>query len=676
MVSTRKFDQRFEQKTMQSPSSNEQQQQQQQQQYLQEQQQQQLPVNFDPRKRSSISFGGYRPTNNIKTYDSLKSMDRNGMYYAANNMATGNMSSDNNSSNNNSSNDNSNGSNLSPGNSYINLNGNFSENPHGIANLYNSLSLMPPFSQQNQNSLGNWSFQTGNANGNGNGNGNNMPLCSYRSKFPLYGLDWSSNNAYGDLVSLGSYRENNVNDIQILQNTNSTGGFPEWEKICEQKTLFPVCKIQWDPSLASGTVITPTGESNGNYNSTNNNSGEGTSRSTPPLENSNNTKANLATCSDSLRIWTLQNKLDATDNNNNIHRSKNNEIQDKYELNETLNLSLWKYYNKQGLSGVLPVGGDTKVLGSLPPVTSCDWNKKDPSIIISSSIDTTCTVWDLNRINVRTQLIAHDSEVFDVKFLTNSSHLFATCGNDGSARVFDLRSLEHSSIIYESPDALNSPTSGESISSTANHRNNALLRLETCPFDINVVATFASNSNSVMILDMRYPGQPVTVLQKHSGNVNSIKWHPSKRGILTSCSDDCQVLVWDTTSTVSCVSPINSSSSICSPNSNHNNSETPNSVNSENSFNRTTVSPPVDANSTTATTTSSTSNINNSTNNQPVDQNRDSFAQGKKIVYPAPILCYNDNVHEEINNIVWRGGQSNGDWLGFVRGKNFQSIKC
>lgn len=45
------------------------------------------------------------------------------------------------------------------------------------------------------------------------------------------------------------------------------------------------------------------------------------------------------------------------------------------------------------------------------PLTSFDWNEADPSIIGTSSIDTTCTIWDVNTQQVRTQLIAHDREV-------------------------------------------------------------------------------------------------------------------------------------------------------------------------------------------------------------------------------------------------------------------------
>lgn len=83
------------------------------------------------------------------------------------------------------------------------------------------------------------------------------------------------------------------------------------------------------------------------------------------------------------------------------------------------------------------------------PLTSLDWNTVSPSLIITSSIDTTCTIWDIPSLTAKTQLIAHDKEVYDVRFCAQSVDVFVSCGQDGSVRMFDLRSLEHSTIIYE-----------------------------------------------------------------------------------------------------------------------------------------------------------------------------------------------------------------------------------
>jgi WD40 repeat protein len=70
----------------------------------------------------------------------------------------------------------------------------------------------------------------------------------------------------------------------------------------------------------------------------------------------------------------------------------------------------------------------------------------DPNIVGTSSIDTTCTIWDLSQRKVKIQLIAHDKEVYDIAW-ARSKDIFATVGADGSLRMFDLRSMEHSTIM-------------------------------------------------------------------------------------------------------------------------------------------------------------------------------------------------------------------------------------
>jgi len=48
------------------------------------------------------------------------------------------------------------------------------------------------------------------------------------------------------------------------------------------------------------------------------------------------------------------------------------------------------------------------------PLTSFDWNKEDPSLLGTACIDTTCTIWDVNTQQAKTQIIAHDKEVYDI----------------------------------------------------------------------------------------------------------------------------------------------------------------------------------------------------------------------------------------------------------------------
>lgn len=160
------------------------------------------------------------------------------------------------------------------------------------------------------------------------------------------------------------------------------------------------------------------------------------------------------------------------------------------------------------------------------PLTSFDWNETDPSIIGTSSIDTTCTIWDIEAQKAKTQLIAHDKEVYDIAFAP-STDVFASVGADGSVRMFDLRSLEHSTIIYESPELV------------------PLLRLCWNKQDHNYLATFLMDQAKVVVLDIRAPSLPVAELQGHNACVNSIAWAPHSSCHICSAGDDSQALIWD-----------------------------------------------------------------------------------------------------------------------------------
>eukprot|EP00794_Sanderia_malayensis_P006355 gene6355-7083_t len=171
------------------------------------------------------------------------------------------------------------------------------------------------------------------------------------------------------------------------------------------------------------------------------------------------------------------------------------------------------------------------------PLTSFDWNEVDPNLLGTSSIDTTCTIWGLEtgqplgRVqgHVKTQLIAHDKEVYDIAFsrACGGRDLFASVGADGSVRMFDLRHLEHSTIIYEDP------------------QHTSLLRLSWNKQDANYLATFGLDSLEVIILDMRVPCTPVARLSNHRASVNGIAWAPHSSCHICTAGDDQQALIWD-----------------------------------------------------------------------------------------------------------------------------------
>lgn len=342
----------------------------------------------------------------------------------------------------------------------------------------------------------------------------------YETHYPLCHADWSHLDGIEvQSILVSTYREDSTNRLQIIHgfpnyDPHSSGsssgmgnldeddivmeGVPNLQrhhgadvlgynlyKVSELTVEYPITNLQWDPSMLVGHSQTE----------------------------------RLATSSDCLRIYDVD-----TDPNSGESR-----------IRESLTLT----------------NSRTKNFHLLPPLTSFDWNKVDPASIITGSIDTTCTLWDLNKSTqnmAKTQLIAHDSEVFDVKFLHSSKDLFSSCGNDGSIRLFDLRSLEHSTIVYEPPQTAqisNSTAMATMASSDSQyHKSHLLLKLLASNTNMNHIAAIEANSNKILVLDLRFPGIPVKLLDHHSAPVNSIAWHPSKSWLLSG-ADDCQLFIYD-----------------------------------------------------------------------------------------------------------------------------------
>lgn len=166
------------------------------------------------------------------------------------------------------------------------------------------------------------------------------------------------------------------------------------------------------------------------------------------------------------------------------------------------------------------------------PLTNFSWNEKSPNLVVTSSIDTTCTVWNIDTSTAITQLIAHDREVYDVAWLPGSTDIFVSVGADGSLRAFDLRSLEHSTILYETPAPKNVPPPTSSPSSSARPHTSPLLRIAFNPGDSNYMSTFHQDGHEIQILDMRSPGQPVMELKAHRGPINALGWSAPENPLL------------------------------------------------------------------------------------------------------------------------------------------------
>lgn len=187
-------------------------------------------------------------------------------------------------------------------------------------------------------------------------------------------------------------------------------------------------------------------------------------------------------------------------------------------------LRLWELRD----SSIEPISvfNNSKTSEFCAPLTSFDWNEVEPRRIGTSSIDTTCTIWDIEKGVVETQLIAHDKEVYDIAW--GEAGVFASVSADGSVRIFDLRDKEHSTIIYESPQP-----------------DTPLLRLAWNKQDLRYMATILMDSNKIVILDIRSPTMPVAELERHQASVNAIAWAPQSARHICSAGDDGQALLWE-----------------------------------------------------------------------------------------------------------------------------------
>ena len=310
-------------------------------------------------------------------------------------------------------------------------------------------------------------------------------IYTYEAPWTVFSLAWSNrmeqqqqqNSQFR--LAIGSYIEKYENSVQILKTRSGGVGEQTMDiySACTIEHPYPCTKILWSPEGMQ--QISPTGVVGG---------GGASNFGSRDL---------LATTGDYLRLWSVS---PDDENGGGLLKSKKEAM-----LNNN---------NKSDYCS---------------PLTSFDWNEYDPSMIGTSSIDTTCTIWDIETQQAKTQLIAHEREVFDIAFSASGVDVFATVGADGSVRMFDQRNLEHSTIIYETQHL------------------EPLLRLEWNKQDPNYLATFKVDSSSTIILDIRLPSTPVTELGGHYNCVNAVAWAPHSSCHICTAGDDNQALIWDLT---------------------------------------------------------------------------------------------------------------------------------
>jgi len=360
-------------------------------------------------------------------------------------------------------------------------------------------------------------------------------VLHYEAPWPVYALDWCKTTAPGQQIrprsafrlGIASFTEDYRNRIAVVglqdERVLVEDNYPDYSDfvtLAEAHHGYPAASLQWQPSSA------------------------------PSFAWSQKSVATelLATTGDALRVWEYMSDGPVTGSS---------------YVGRTGSGAGSRLQLKTCLSGQSKVQNQN----SSAPLTNFSWNEKAPSLVVTSSIDTTCTVWNIDTSQAITQLIAHDREVYDVAWLPGSTDIFVSVGADGSLRAFDLRSLEHSTILYETPAPKSVIPPPVSPSPSARPLTQPLLRICFNPHDSNYMATFHVDGTNVQILDMRSPGQPVMELTAHQAPVTAARWSTSERPLLATAGDDCQLLLWDLTghTTAPATSPRNASSRLNSP---------------------------------------------------------------------------------------------------------------
>ncbi|KAI3635548.1 hypothetical protein MIR68_006186 [Amoeboaphelidium protococcarum] len=333
----------------------------------------------------------------------------------------------------------------------------------------------------------------------------------YEAPWPVYAMGWAnSSHPERFRMAIGSFIEEYQNKMQIVGLQHSQNDMEEQEDeqddqvqltcLAQADHPYPMTKVQW----------CPVNENQANLNM-------------------------LATSGDYLRLWKFNSDEDGSSGSDGSYSEDTN-------------------YNKLSRLAVLNSNKNNEYCA---PITSFDWNSMDISVLGTASVDTTCTIWNVERQQVKTQLIAHDREVYDLAFSSFNPEVFASVGADGSMRMFDLRNLEHSNILYETVD------------------QSPLLRLCWNKLDSNLIATFQhGSSGAVVVVDIRMPATAYCELShginlvpkgqmmhqtsdsvgnqhhqhqqyKRQQNVNGIEWSAGVAHNLCSVGQDGQALVWD-----------------------------------------------------------------------------------------------------------------------------------
>lgn len=110
----------------------------------------------------------------------------------------------------------------------------------------------------------------------------------------------------------------------------------------------------------------------------------------------------------------------------------------------------------------------------------------------------------------------------DIAF-SNQKNIFTTVGADGSLRIFDLRNLEHSTVLYEN--------------------DSSIVRVGWHKQDLCYIAAVMYDSPKTILMDVRMPTRTVIDLVGHSQAVNAISFAPHTISHICTAGEDSKVCI-------------------------------------------------------------------------------------------------------------------------------------
>ncbi|KAG9390289.1 Trp-Asp (WD) repeats circular [Carpediemonas membranifera] len=152
---------------------------------------------------------------------------------------------------------------------------------------------------------------------------------------------------------------------------------------------------------------------------------------------------------------------------------------------------------------------ETAQAASVVPICALSWDPVMDGLLVAGQMDSTCTIWDVEKRAQTISFRGGSQELLDVQFCP-SSRLIGTAAIDGALRLIDMRTdpkRPSVTVTYEHPNL--APVTG----------------LHWYPQDTNLIACSTAAPNELLLLDIRKPGE-VIVSETSESAVVDMAWAP------------------------------------------------------------------------------------------------------------------------------------------------------